>query len=182
MATATHTNLVARSTLDQRWVRHYGDSAQLFSLIPPKSAALLDMGSGAGFPGLVFSVLAESRLPQLKLTLCDSVQKKASFLISALKASELTNTTVEARRVEALPPQKTYDVITARAVTALSGLVDLAVPRLRPGGVMIFPKGRRAQEELDQAQEKWNLEVHDHPSTTDPDATIFVLRAPEKKV
>ena len=180
LATAAHTNLVARSTLPERWLRHYADSAQLWPLIPDNASSLLDIGAGGGFPGLVLGLLAEHRRPDLCCTLCESIQKKAAFLREAAKAGGLTRTSVAALRVEALPKVQRFDVITARAVTALPKLLDLAVPRMADGGTLLFPKGRRAEQELDQAREQWSLEVEVVPSATDPDASILVIRSPKR--
>ncbi|MEM6914179.1 MAG: RsmG family class I SAM-dependent methyltransferase, partial [Pseudomonadota bacterium] len=126
----------------------------------------------------VLATLAEHRRPDLRCTLCESVQKKAAFLREATKAGGLSRTSVAALRVESLQKVQRYDVITARAVTALPRLLELAIPVLAPNGTLLFPKGRRAQQELDQAKEQWSLEVETVPSTTDPDASIFVIRAP----
>ncbi|MEO1042717.1 MAG: 16S rRNA (guanine(527)-N(7))-methyltransferase RsmG [Pseudomonadota bacterium] len=178
VATAAHTNLVARSTIPERWLRHYADSAQLWPLIPENARTLLDIGSGGGFPGLVIGALAEHRRPTLCCTLCESIQKKAAFLREALKAGALTRTSVAALRVESLQKAQHFDVITARAVTALPKLLGLAIPHLSKGGTLLFPKGRRAQQELDEAREQWSLEVETVPSTTDPEASILVIRAP----
>ncbi len=178
--TAAHTNLVARSTLPERWLRHYADSAQLWPLIPAQTRALLDIGSGGGFPGLVLGTFAEFRREDLRCTLCESIQKKAAFLRDAAQAARLTKTSIAALRVEALPKVQHFDVITARAVTALPKLLDLAVPKLAEGGTLLFPKGRRAEQELDEAREQWSLEVDLVPSATDPDASILVIRSPKR--
>ena len=181
LATSAHTNLVARSSLEHRWERHFGDSAQLWPLIPEDAVNQLDFGSGAGFPGMVLAILAQERRPGFKVTLCDSVGKKANFLVGVAQAVGLTDTRVIAGRVENLPPNQRFDVITARAVTALSGLLDYAAPRLNPGGLMIFPKGQRAELELDQAREQWSFDLESRPSETDPDAQVLLLRSPERK-
>ncbi|MEO1659029.1 MAG: 16S rRNA (guanine(527)-N(7))-methyltransferase RsmG [Pseudomonadota bacterium] len=180
--TAAHTNLVARSTLPERWLRHYADSAQLWSLIPENARSLLDIGSGGGFPGLVLGTLSEFRRPELCCALCESIQKKAAFLREAAKAGGLSRTSVAALRVEALPKAQHFDVITARAVTALPKLLDLAAPKLAESGILLFPKGRRAEQELDEAREQWSLQVERVPSATDPDASILVIRSPKRTV
>ncbi|MEM6745803.1 MAG: 16S rRNA (guanine(527)-N(7))-methyltransferase RsmG [Pseudomonadota bacterium] len=180
METAAHTNLVAGSTLPERWFRHYADSAQLWPLIPKNARSLLDIGAGGGFPGLILGTFAEFRRPDLRCTLCESIQKKAAFLREAAKAGGLSRTSIAAVRVEALPKAPHFDVITARAVTALPKLLDLAVPKLSESGTLLFPKGRRAQQELDQAREQWSLEVEMVPSATDPDASILVIRSPKR--
>ncbi|NRA31004.1 MAG: 16S rRNA (guanine(527)-N(7))-methyltransferase RsmG [Parvularculaceae bacterium] len=179
--TQTHTNLVARNGYEHRWDRHYRDSTQLFSLIPLDTASLLDIGSGGGFPGLPLAILAQSKLPSCKLTLCESIGKKAAFLQKAGEAAGLSNVTVRHGRVEAMPPDARFDVVTARAVTALTKLLALAVPRLKSDGIMILPKGRGVQRELDEALEQWSFEFETVPSHTDDEARILIIRSATRK-
>lgn len=181
LATSAHTNIVARSSLDSRWNRHYLDSAQIFACLPQNAACLLDIGSGAGFPGAVLAILAAGRRPQLSLTLCDSVGKKVAFLRRSVAAAGLANTNFTSKRVEALEPDHPFDVITARAVTALGGLLELAVPHLAPGGLMIFPKGRRVELELDEAREQWSFDLETRSSMTDDEARILLITAPKRR-
>lgn len=176
--TSAHTNLVARSSLVDRADRHYADSLQLWSLLPPRATSLLDVGSGAGFPGLVLACLARRRRPDLSVVLCDSVGKKAAFLAETARVLGLHNVKVESRRAEAM--DKAFDVVTARAVTALPRLLDLTVPRLRKGGTLVLPKGRNAENELAEASERWRLNAERVGSHTDPDATILVITEPER--
>lgn len=176
--TSAHTNLVARKGLPERWKRHYADSAQLWALLPEKARTALDFGSGAGFPGLVLSIMADERRPEMSWTLCDSVGKKAAFLRSVAHKADLSRCNVLSGRVEALAQAGGYDLITARAVTALPGLLTLAAPLLASGGTMIFPKGQRAQQEVDAAREQWSFTLETVPSQTDRDAAILVIRAP----
>ena len=105
----------------------------------------------------------------------------ASFLSRAAAAAGLQNVSVRSDRVETFDRNLTYDVITARAVTALPALLELAIPRLRPGGLMIFPKGRRAQVEVDAAQEQWSFQIESRPSLTDPEAAILLIREPKRR-
>ncbi|GGY46442.1 16S rRNA (guanine(527)-N(7))-methyltransferase RsmG [Parvularcula lutaonensis] len=179
--TAAHTNIVARGSLPERWERHYADSAQLWALLPNSARRLLDFGSGAGFPGMVLAILAADRVPALRLSLCDSVGKKAAFLQRVIERTGLRNVIVSNRRVENFPEHDRFDTITARAVTALPGLLDFAVPRLAEGGTMIFPKGQRAQQEVDEARERWSFDLESMASQTDPDARILLIRDPKRK-
>lgn len=177
--TATHTNLVSRSTLDDRWQRHYADSLQLWPLVPAGAENLLDIGAGGGFPGIFLAILATVRRPALQLTLVDSVGKKAGFLADICDILELTNITVKAQRAEQLPER--FDVITARAVAALPKLLALCQPRLEPGGTLILPKGSRAGEEVDAANRDWRMTLKRVDSETDPDATILVITELERR-
>ncbi|WP_031550428.1 16S rRNA (guanine(527)-N(7))-methyltransferase RsmG [Parvularcula oceani] len=176
---SSHTNLIARSTLPQRFGRHYADSFQLWEHVPNGASTLLDIGSGAGFPGLLLALLAEDRMPGLHLTLCDSVGKKAAFLASTAQEMGLSNVTVTAQRAEAL--DRRFDIVSARAVTALPRLLDLAVPRVAPNGHLILPKGRNSEEELAEARKRWTMNAKRVQSHTDPEATILLLSNPEPR-
>ena len=176
---AAHTNLVARSTLDDRWDRHYADSLQLWPLVPSGTQTMLDVGAGAGFPGLILAILAQDRAPGLRVTLADSVRKKARFLTEAIDAASLTNASATNARAETLADR--YDVVTARAVTALPALLDLCAPRLVPGGTLILPKGARADEEVQNAERAWRFTAKRVKSATDPQATILVIIDPERR-
>ncbi|MEM9839691.1 MAG: 16S rRNA (guanine(527)-N(7))-methyltransferase RsmG [Pseudomonadota bacterium] len=179
-ATQDHTNLIARSSWDERWERHYLDSTQIFDLLPRAAVRLLDIGSGGGFPGIPLAILASTRMPNLKLTLCDSVGKKARFLADVVAACGLKNTSVLAVRVENHRFPERSDVVTARAVTALDGLIGHAERHLSPDGVLVFPKGRRAQQEVDEAAKRWSFQLEKRPSITDPEASILLIRSPER--
>ena len=176
--TAAHTNLVARASLPERWDRHYADSLQLWPLLPEGTQTLLDVGAGAGFPGVPLAILARDRRPPLRITMADSVGKKARFIAEAITALGLPNATATNARVETLPDR--YDVVTARAVAALPKLLDLCVPRLAPGGTLILPKGARADEEVEAARTGWRFAVNRVKSRTDEDATILVITEPER--
>lgn len=178
MSVAAHTNLVSRATIPDRWRRHYADSLQLWPLVPDGAETLLDIGAGGGFPGVPLAILAADRQPDLRFTFADSVTKKAAFLQSAIDQLSLPNAVATNRRAETLPGR--FDVVAARAVTALPKLLDLAVPLLAEGGTMIFPKGARAEEELAAASQRWKFEASRVISHTDPDATILVLTEPEQ--
>lgn len=177
--TAAHTNLVARSTLPDRWQRHYADSFQLWPHVPKAARTLLDVGAGAGFPGIPLAILARTRRPDLRLTLADSVGKKARFVAQAIDTLDLPNATATDARAETLTQR--FDVVTARAVANLSKLLDLCAPRLAPGGTLILPKGARAGEEVAQARERWQFALDRVPSETDPDAAVLIVTQPERR-
>ena len=139
----------------------------------------MDIGSGGGFPALPLAVMAAERRPDLALTLCESVRKKASFLEQAADAADLSNVTVRNVRAEALTDR--FEVVTARAVASLDKLLALAVPLLRPGGTLIAPKGRRASEELDEAKKTWRVTAKRVKSETDPDAVVLILTDMERR-
>lgn len=166
-------NLIARSTIEDRWNRHYRDSAQLFALIPTDAKTLVDLGSGAGFPGLVLAAMGAER--GLSVTLVESIGKKAAFLNAAIEAMGLETARVLPQRIESLtlsPP----DVVTARALAQLEKLLEYAAEFSGEKTVAIFPKGQDVEVELTEAAKSWHMEVEKRPSVTSPGSTILVIR------
>ena len=165
----TRINLVAPATLPDLWRRHMLDSAQLLPLIPPAARRLIDLGSGAGFPGLVLAVLG---VPEVHLVEADS--RKCAFLREAARLAEAGNVTVHNRRIESLPAEP-HDVVTARALAPLPELLRLASRFAGPGTVYLFPKGRTVAEELINAPETATMRLDRIASRTDPGAAILKL-------
>jgi len=166
-------NLVSRSTIGNIWERHFLDAIQQWSLVPETARSLVDLGSGAGFPGLVFSILAQSDRPSLKITLVESDQRKAAFLRTVSRETG-TSAVVLAQRIEAVEPLAS-DVVTARALAPLPKLLTYAERHLAPGGVAIFPKGAKADQEIDDALANWTFTLQKHPSLSHPDAAILCI-------
>ena len=164
-------NLVARSTMASVWTRHILDSGQLFDLVPTGAQRWADLGSGAGFPGLVIAVLAAERAPGLRVTLVESDLRKAEFLRRAARVCGVA-VTVHARRIEAIAPLGA-DVVSARALAPLVDLLGFAERHLRPGGSALFPKGAGHEAEIAAALERWRFSVQKHPSRTDPDSVVL---------
>jgi 16S rRNA (guanine527-N7)-methyltransferase len=160
-------NLVAPRDLPNLWTRHIEDSLQLAPLIPP-GAAVTDLGSGAGFPGLILAIATDS-----PVTLIESDTRKASFLREAARETGARATVVNARIEAAVVPPA--PVITARALASLPQLLDWAVPHLQPGGFCLFLKGRKVDGELTDAAARWHMTVARTPSRTDPDGVILAL-------
>jgi len=163
-------NLVAPSTIPDVWRRHILDSAQLAALIPPSARTIVDLGSGAGFPGLVLAILLANR-PGLRVHLVESIQKKCRFLEAVIAATGVP-AEVHACRAEDL--RLTADVVTARAVAPLDRLFALAHPFFRPDTIALFLKGRSLNDELTLATKSWTLTATPIPSRSDPSG--FVLR------
>jgi 16S rRNA (guanine527-N7)-methyltransferase len=166
-------NLIARSTIEARWDRHFRDSAQLFALIPPSAKSLTDLGSGAGFPGLVLAAMGERR--GLAVTLVESTGKKAAFLSAAAAAMGLSNVRVIPARIESLKAAKP-DVITARALASLSKLCLHAYEIGGETSLCLFPKGQDVASELTEAAKSWHMETEQRPSLTSPDSAIVLIR------
>lgn len=160
-------NLVSRSTMDQVWARHIADSAQLLAFAPSPQASWLDLGTGAGFPGLIVAVLHQG-----PITLIESRRLRVDFLHRAAEILEIAPRILLTRAERA--PVEAYDVISARAFASIGRLMEIAHPFSTEKTRWILPKGRSAQSELDQVQATWQGEFRLEPSLTDPDARIIV--------
>ena len=171
-------NLVSRQSLADLWGRHIIDSAQLFAFCPKTATHWVDLGSGGGFPGLVIAILAKDQRPDLRVTLVEADQRKATFLRQAAQALGL-DVNVRCARIELLP-HLGADVVSARALAPLPDLIDLSSRHLRAGGIMIFPKGARYSDELDTARQTWALEVEARPSLSQTESAILIIRKHER--
>jgi 16S rRNA (guanine527-N7)-methyltransferase len=163
-------NLVAKSTLPDLWRRHFWDSAQLAPLIPDTARTLADLGSGAGFPGLVLAAMR----PDLAVTLHEATTKKCAFLQATADRMGLP-VTIQNARLEDLRPQS-FDVVTARALAPLPQLLSYAQNFVGLNGVCLFLKGQNVGAELTEAHKYWNMKASQVPSQTDPSAAIVVVR------
>jgi 16S rRNA (guanine527-N7)-methyltransferase len=163
-------NLVARSTLPDLWQRHFWDSAQLAPLIPASAKTLADLGSGAGFPGLVLAALR----PDVAVTLHEATTKKCAFLRAAAERMGI-KVGVENARMEDLP-KRPFDVVTARACAPLPQLLEYAHSFVGPNSVCLFLKGQNVGSELTEATKYWKMKVSQIPSQTDPSGAIVTLR------
>jgi 16S rRNA (guanine527-N7)-methyltransferase len=161
-------NLVGRDTLLDLWRRHMLDSAQLRSLVPEDATSLIDLGSGAGFPGLVLAILG---MPGVELVEADS--RKAAFLREAARVTA-ARVTIRPCRVAAVPPHP-VDVVTARALAPLDKLLDLARPFIGPGSICLFPKGEKVAQELTLARKGWTMTASMHESISDPRGVVLNL-------
>lgn len=166
-------NLVSNSSLENAWKRHFEDSAQLFRLLPESAVSLVDMGAGAGFPGMVLAIMGKAKTPYLNVTLVESIAKKTLFL---QHVKEITGTNVEIvnQRIENLSGRK-FDVVTARAVTSLDKLFDYAYPLMHKKSVCIFSKGESYRDELAAAATKWSFICKEVPSVTNPQSVILKI-------
>ncbi len=172
----TRMNLVGPSTLPQIWDRHFTDSAQLFPIAGP-SRSWLDIGAGAGFPGLVIALLDHGA----RITLVESIAKKCRFLNEVADQLDLSRQIViENRRIETLPKQK-FDIITARALASLDQLFDWGLPYAGSGTRWLLPKGARATEELAVASRRFSFDHDLIPSLTDPAARIVVVTGVKRR-
>ena len=166
-------NLVSKATLEDVWNRHILDSLQIYPLIPDTAKTVVDLGSGAGFPGLVLALFSKTYGgPEVHLVEADS--RKCAFL-KEVNSQTTAGAVIHERRVESITELKT-DVVTARALAPLRKLLKLAVRFEAGDTTYIFLKGEKAQEELTEAQKDWTMTVQGTPSRTLAAATIFTLK------
>jgi 16S rRNA (guanine527-N7)-methyltransferase len=171
------TNLVAPSTLPRLWSRHFADSAQIRALAP-EARLWLDLGSGAGFPGLVVAIL-QTGLPDFRMHLVDSNHKKCAFLAEVARETKAP-VDIHAVRIEQLGEcahSLRPEVVSARALAPLPRLFELASPLFGPGTRGLFLKGREADAEIDTARTTWDFAASLHPSVTAPGSAIVEVTA-----
>lgn len=178
-------NLVSPATLGETWHRHFADSAQLLDLAPEAAESWIDLGSGAGFPGLVVAILLADRLtPRPRLALIESDQRKAAFLGEVVRKTDLATVMpvdILCTRIETAATRgmiESADIVSARALAPLEKLIELALPLMKPSGVGLFLKGRGVEAELAGARRSFEFSCELVPSRTEPEAGIVVMRAP----
>ena len=162
-----HYNLVQKNTLDVLEERHILDSLQLLPFIKDKSHQILDLGSGAGLPGLILNIL------DFNVTMIDSNRKKTDFLNFVSLKLELKNTILN-ERIESLSER--FDVITSRACASLNQLCDFSYPVSRETTECFFHKGRMADQEIEGAFENWSFTIEKHQSIIEQDSAILHLK------
>jgi len=168
-------NLIAPSTVEQFDRRHIIDSAQLARYLPSHSCQVLDVGSGAGLPGLVLAVLC----PQHKFTLAEKVQKKASFLVTAAHKLGLSNVVVHAGVAQTLP-NASADIIPARALAEMADLLALTAKQLKNNGLWLLLKGEAVEQEIKALKAPLDsprhLTIERHPSIVSATGCVLVAR------
>jgi len=163
-------NLVGPATIPDLWRRHFLDSAQLFSHLP--AGPVLDLGSGAGFPGLVLAVLrGEGGDP---IHLVESDARKGAFLREVARVTKAP-AIIHTSRIEALKPFE-INAITARALAPVAVLLGLAEAFLTPSVECLFLKGEKLEDELTEAGKDWKMTINRVPSVSDPNGFILSLK------
>jgi 16S rRNA (guanine527-N7)-methyltransferase len=166
------TNLVSPSTLPVLWSRHFADSAQLVHLAPD-ARLWLDLGSGAGFPGLVVGIL-QAGTPDFRMHLVESNHKKCAFLAEVARETKAP-VDIHAMRIEELAESAQSlkpEMVSARALAALPRLFELAAPFFGERTKGLFLKGREAEAEIEAAREDWEFTSRLYPSITSPNSFI----------
>lgn len=166
-------NLVSPATLHAAWNRHFADSLQLVNYIPSETKTLYDLGSGAGFPGLVLGICRQD----LQVSLIESDTRKCAFLRSVSRETQAENVTVVNIRIEAsaLPAP---DLVTARALAPLADLLEMVRgwAEQNPDMAALFLKGGKSEQEVADASGKFSFSHDTYPSQTDENGAIVLLR------
>ena len=168
---STAINLLGPTESEYLWERHISDCGQLIDHVPSSARSWLDLGSGAGLPGLVVAILAAGRSRCMSFDLVDSDQRKAAFLREAGRQTDAP-VTIIAERTEDIAP-KTYDIVSARAFAPLRRLLKHARPFAHVGTHLLLLKGRAVKAELTDAKEDWILDAELLPSVSDPEGAIL---------
>jgi 16S rRNA (guanine527-N7)-methyltransferase len=175
-------NLVAPSTMGDIWHRHFADSAQLWRFRPENARTWLDIGSGAGFPGLVLAILGAETSATHHI-LVESDARKAAFLREVVRTTGIT-VDILCMRIENSETRanvKAVDCLTARALAPLPRLFEMAAPYFTSSTLGLFLKGRDVAAEIEQAARGWQFDYELKPSITDEDARVVLLKALKPK-
>jgi 16S rRNA (guanine527-N7)-methyltransferase len=194
LAWQSRINLISPSTVSSLWTRHVADSLQLLELVEPpaarphpqagetrKGGVWLDLGSGAGFPGIVIAC-ALAEIPGTRVHLVESNLKKVSFLREVIRETEVP-ATVHAARIETMASVLggTVDYVTARALAPLPELFEMIAPFLKKGAKALLPKGQDLGRELTAATKNWNIKATSVPSKTSKTGRILIVHTLSKR-
>lgn len=171
----TKINLISKSTKHDLESRHIWDSAQIYQ---PTDGTWVDLGSGGGLPGVVISILAQGEGADVNMVLVESDQRKSVFLRTCVRELSLACTVVSERIAEIEPAHA--DVLSARALADLDGLLAMADVHLSPVGRCLFMKGVTWRDEVLAAQENWTFSYDATPSKTHPEAVILEIKEIER--
>jgi 16S rRNA (guanine527-N7)-methyltransferase len=174
-------NLVGKATLDDVWGRHILDSVQLALYAPEGARRWIDLGSGAGLPGLVLAIYLDSRQP-IHVDLVESNGKKAAFLRAAIRQTGAPARVIAKRieQIESDPEQPAYDVVCARALAPLEKLLGFGQVFIKNGARGLFLKGQHIEEELTAATKYWKIDASRHQSLSDPKGCVLIIERAER--
>ncbi len=164
-------NLVSPTTLNDAWNRHFEDSIQLMDYIGDNVKSICDIGSGAGFPGLVMGIMN----PDINIYMIESDARKCAFLKTVSRETLCDNVTVYNDRIEDKIDEVTVDMVTCRALASIRQLLVYTKPLWGDNFKILMPKGKNWHDEIADAQKKFTFDVQDYPSKTDKDARILIV-------
>ena len=162
-------NLIGQSTIDDFYNRHILDSAQIINFLAQKQQRFIDFGSGAGLPAIILAILS----PDSEFHLIEKSFRKCQFLSSMVQF--VPNIKIFQNKIQDLQDKK-YDVITSRAFACLTKILQLSLRFLTKDGRLILHKGRKFQEEIDQARKKFQFKVEINNSISSPEGKILIIK------
>jgi 16S rRNA (guanine527-N7)-methyltransferase len=162
-------NLVGRNELDQLDERHIKDCIQVSNYLPNKEALIVDLGSGAGFPGVVLSIKGYN------IDLVEIDQKKILFLETVKNKLSLTCNIIN-QRIEKLSPIIKYDVVTARALADISKILEYSMKLIHNESRLLLLKGNKVDSEINKAKKNWAFEYTKIPSETNSDSFLIEIK------
>ena len=173
-------NLIGKSTINEIWLRHFLDSSQVIDFIDKNTSSLIDLGSGAGFPGLIIAILAKDRKIHLKVKLIEKSPKKASFLREIVN---YLNLNVEVLNINALTHAKKLeaDIIVARAFKPLKIILQFLDKNTENWKKVFLFLGKTGQDELLQASKSWYIKYKQRMSVTSNDSIVIEINKLTKK-
>ena len=173
-------NLIGKSTINQIWLRHFLDSSQVIDFIDKNEIDLVDLGSGAGFPGLVIAILAKDRKIPLKVTLIEKSRRKVSFLREIIKRLNLRAEVLN-RNILELPWKLEADLIIARAFKPLKIILRFLNQNTYKWKKVFLFLGKTGQDELLQASKSWDIKYKQRMSVTSSDSVVIEINKLKKK-
>ena len=173
-------NLIGNSTINQVWSRHFLDSAQVIDFIDKNDKSLIDLGSGAGFPGMVLAIIAKYRKMSLKIKLIEKSSKKSKFLRSVIQNLNLNAEVVNKNIVEE-PIKFIDDVFVARAFKPLKEILQLIHNDAKNWKKIFIFLGKTGKNELLQASKSWDIQYKQRMSVTSDDSAVIEINKLKKR-
>ena len=173
-------NLIGNSTIKEIWTRHFLDSAQVIDFIDKNDKTLIDLGSGAGFPGLVLAITSKDRKIPLKIKLIEKSPKKAKFLKKLIDELYLDAEVIN-KNIFEYPKKLSDDVFIARAFKPLKIILELIHNKAENWKKIFIFLGKTGKNELLQASKNWDIEYKQRVSVTSNDSTILEINKLKKK-
>ena len=173
-------NLVGKSTINKIWTRHFLDCAQAIDFIDKNCKILVDLGSGAGFPGIIISMIAIDRKFPLQIKLIEKSKKKAIFLNNIIKEFDLKAEVINKNIFEE-SELLSGDVFVARAFKPLSKVLELMHSTIKNWEKIILFLGKTGKRDLDQASKNWDIEYKQRVSVTSNDSIILEINKLKRK-
>ena len=173
-------NLIGKSTVKEIWNRHFLDSAQVIDFIDKNDKSLIDLGSGAGFPGLVLSIILKDRKIPIKIKLVEKSPKKTKFLREIIKKLDL-DTDVINKNILKDPMEFHDDIFVARAFKPLEIILELIHNKAKNWKKIFIFLGKTGRNELLQASKNWNIEYKQRVSITSSDSLVIEINRLKKK-